>query len=113
MERLVTYLRCSGHLSWSSVLEAARGVGRLAEVATWGHRDLLLSDTCLLQGQVSARMGQHSGHGHGKQTVKPAGQDKRELISASFHPEGFPLGVCSAQLRIIIVTRDLLLLNWN
>ena len=58
-------------------------------------------------------MGQHSGHGHGKQTVKSAGQDKWELISAIFHPEGFPLGMCLAELRIIIETRDLLLLNWN
>ena len=35
MERLVTYLRCSGHLSWSHVIEAALGLSHRAEVATW------------------------------------------------------------------------------
>lgn len=34
-------------------------------------------------------------------------------ISAIFHPEGFPFRTRSAELRIIIVTQDQLLLNWK
>jgi hypothetical protein len=36
--------------------------------------------------------------------VKSAGQDRWELIPAIFHPEGFPSRMCSAGLRITVVT---------
>ena len=36
--------------------------------------------------------------------AKSAGQDRWKLIPAIFHPEGLPSRMCSAGLRITVVT---------
>ena len=60
--------------------------------------------THVCDGAGVRRTGPHAGHRCGKQTVKSAGQDRWELSPAIFHPEGFPSRMCSAGLRITVVT---------